>query len=58
MGVSNSIQYFNATRGNKLIATCHAEKSGRTLAFYTVDIIDDLGTPIAKMTATGFRRAQ
>ena len=57
MGVSNSIQFFNATRGSKLIATCHAEKSGRTLAFYTCDITDDLGTPIAKMTATGFRRA-
>ena len=58
MGVSNSIQYFNATRGSRLIATCHAEKSGRTLAFYTVDVTDDLGTPIAKMTATGFRRAR
>ncbi len=57
MGVSNSIQYFNVTRGSKLIATCSADKSGRSLAFYTVDITDDLGTPIAKMTATGFRRS-
>ena len=58
MGVSNSIQYFNATRGSKLIATCRADKSGRTLAFYTVDVEDDLGVPIAKMTATGFRRTR
>ena len=56
VGVSNSIQFFSSTHGSKLIATCHAEKSGRALAFYTVDITDDLGVPIAKMTATGFRR--
>lgn len=56
MGVSNSIQYFNATRGNKLIAMCSAEKSGRTLGFYTVNVVDDLGVSIAKMTATCFRR--
>ena len=57
MGVSNSIQFFNATRGSKLIATCHAEKNGRNLVFCTCDIVDDLGIPIAKMTATGFRRS-
>ena len=56
MGVSNSIQYFNATRGSRLIATCNAEKSGRSLGFYTVDVVDDLGVPVAKMTATGFRK--
>lgn len=56
VAVGNSIQYFSATRGSKLIATCHVEKSGRTLAFCTVDIVDDLGVPIAKMTATGLRR--
>lgn len=57
MGVSNSIQYFNATKGSKLIATCTIDKSGRSLGFYTVDVVDDLGASIAKMTATCFRRA-
>ena len=56
MGVSNSIQYFNASRGTKLIATCDVEKSGRKLGFYIVDVVDDLGVAIAKMTATCFRR--
>lgn len=56
IGVNNSIQFFASTHGSKLIATCHVEKSGGTLAFYTCDIVDDLGVPIAKMTATGFRR--
>ena len=56
MGVSNSIQYFNSTKGTKLIATCDVEKSGRSLGFYTVNVVDDLGVSIAQMTATCFRR--
>ena len=58
VGVSCSIQYFNVPRGSKLIATSYAEKNGRTLVFCTVDIADDLGVPIAKMTVTGYRRAR
>ena len=42
----------------EIIATCDADKSGRSLGFYTVDVVDDLGTPVARMTATCFRRAE
>lgn len=56
VAANNSIQYFNATKGSKLIATCNADKSGRSLGFYTVEVSDDLNVPIAKMTATCFRR--
>ena len=58
VAVNNSIQYLNATKGNKLIATCDVDKSGRSLGFYVVNVTDDLGAPIAKMTATCFRRAR
>ena len=57
VAVSNSIQYLSVSRGSRLIATCNADKSGRNLGFYTVDVTDDLGKPIAKMTATCFRHA-
>jgi len=57
VSVSNSIEFLSATRGSRLIATCDADKSGRSLGFYTVDVRDDLGTLIARMTATCFRRA-
>ena len=56
MSVANNIQFFSAAKGNRLIATGKVEKSGRTMGYYTVDIVDDLGTPVAKMTATCFRR--
>ena len=57
VAVENSIQYLSVAKGTKLIATCTVDKSGRTLGFYTVDIVDDLGTPVAKMTSTCFRRS-
>lgn len=52
VSVSNTIEYFSATKGSRLIATCDVDKSGRRLGFYTVEITDDTGKRIAKMTAT------
>ena len=56
VSVSNTIEFMAATRGTKLRATCDADKSGRSLGFYTVDVTDDLGNLVARMTATCFRR--
>ena len=56
VAVSNTIEYLNTAKGTTLTATCDADKSGRSLGFYTVEVVDDLGTPVAKMTATCFRR--
>ncbi len=56
VAVNNTIEYLNSTKGSTLIATCDADKSGRNLGFYTVEVKDDLDTPVAKMTATCFRR--
>ena len=56
VAVNNSIEYMSAAKGSKLIATCDVDKSGRSLGFYTVDVVDDQNTPVAKMTATCFRR--
>jgi len=56
VAVNNTIEYLNSTKGSTLIATCEADKSGRSLGFYTIEVKDDLDTPVAKMTATCFRR--
>lgn len=56
VAVNNTIEYLNSTKGSTLIATCKADKSGRSLGFYTIEVKDDLDTPVAKMTATCFRR--
>ena len=56
VSVSNTIEFLAGARGSRLIATCDADKSGRSLGFYTIDVADELGTHIARMTATCFRR--
>jgi acyl-CoA thioesterase len=57
VAANNSIQFLSSTKGSKLVATCDVDKSGRSLGFYTVNVTDDTGKAIAKMTATCFRRS-
>lgn len=52
VSVTHSIDFFRSSKGTKLIATAHCDKAGSRLAFFTVDITDDLGKDIARMTAT------
>lgn len=57
VSVSNTIEFLSGAKGGKLIATCNVDKSGRSLGFYTVEVADDTGRKVAKMTATCFRQA-
>lgn len=55
VSVSNTIEFLASTRGARLTAICDADKSGRSLAFYTVVVRDDLGVTVARMSATCYR---
>ena len=55
VAASNSIEFMNGAKGNKLIATSTVDKSGRHLGFYTIEVTDDTGRKVAKMTATCYR---
>ena len=55
--VSSSIEYLSPAAGKRLTATADADRNGRTLGFYTVDVTDDLGGHVARVTATCLRRA-
>ena len=55
VSVSNTIEFLSATKGDKLIAECNVDKSGRKLGFYTVDVSDNTGRKVARMTATCYR---
>ena len=57
VAVSNTIEFLAPAQGERLTATCNADKSGRSLGFYTIDVTDELGTHVARMTATCFRRS-
>ena len=56
VSVTNTIEFIAGTRGRRLVATCDADRSGRSLGFYTTVVTDDTGVEIARMTATCFRR--
>lgn len=55
VSVSHSIDFFRASKGTKLIATARCDKEGRHLAFFTVEVTDDLGKSISRMTAVSSR---
>lgn len=55
VSVSNEIQYLAAAKGDRLVATCTEEKSGRRMCFYTVRVTDGEGRLIALMHATSAR---
>ena len=56
VAIECNIRYFAAPKGEKLIATCTADKEGRSLGHYTVKITDDLGRKVAGYTAIAFHQ--
>lgn len=54
--VSCNIEFLNVARGKRLIATADADRSGHTLGFYTAVVVDELGTPVARMTSVVYGR--
>lgn len=58
VNVSSTINYLNASKGSKLIATARCTKDGKRIAFYDVDVIDDLGVDIANISIVAYRMVQ
>ena len=52
VSISSTIEFFKATKGAKLIAHATEDRSGSSIAFYTIDVTDDLGVAIARMVST------
>lgn len=55
VAIDCTIRFFSPAKGEKLIATGSANKPGRSVGFYTVDITDDLGTNVAQFVCTAHR---
>ena len=54
--LNSSIDYLRPPRGKSLIATATAYGGGRAICRYQVDVTDELGTHVARVTATGYRK--
>ena len=50
-----SINYLNAPKGKRLIASARCIKNGRTTMVINVDVRDDLGRSIALFVGTAFK---
>ena len=49
-----SATFLSAARGKVLMAEARCLKAGRATCLYTVDVTDDLGTPVAHLTINGY----
>lgn len=56
VSLSSGITYLGTAKGTRLIATANCVKSGRSTNYYRVDVTDELETPVACITITGFSK--
>lgn len=52
--LTSQISYLGTAKGGRLIAEAKRVKQGRSTGYYTVSVRDELGTPVAEVTGTGF----
>lgn len=50
-----SINYLNAPKGDKLVATAHIIKNGRSSAVINVHVVDNRERMVAQFVGTGFK---
>ena len=55
VSIHSDISFLNAAKGKKLVAKAMCVKDGKTTVCYRVDVTDDLGTPTAVVTVTGYK---
>ena len=55
---NHAFEMMSRAKGQRLIARAECTKAGRTLSFYVVNLYDELGTHVARMTATTMRTPQ
>lgn len=56
VSLNSSIAYLGAVRGEKLIATAKSVKEGKNTNFYEIYLEDELGSQVAVVNTTGFRK--
>lgn len=54
--LTSQISFLGAAKGRKLIAEAKLLKGTRSTSFYTIDVTDELGTQIASVSSTGFKK--
>ncbi|MEG1688033.1 MAG: PaaI family thioesterase [Angelakisella sp.] len=55
--LNSTISYLGVAKGKRLLAEARVIKAGRSTCVVTVEVSDELGTPVAIATMTGFRKS-
>ncbi len=56
VSLTSSISYLGVCKGKRLIAEAFCEKSGKSTCSFRVEVTDELGTRVAVVLITGFRK--
>ena len=57
VSVHGDIAFLSGVRGKRLLAEARCIRAGRSSCFYQVDVRDELGTHVARVSVTGFTKA-
>lgn len=55
--LDSMIHFLRPSTGTRLIATATCEHRSRTICVYRVDVVDDNGVAVAKVSTTGYTRS-
>lgn len=58
VAINNNISYLKSTRGSVLTATAKVVSTTKRICTYEIEVKDDLGDLIAKMTGTGYTKSE
>lgn len=56
VSIGCSISFMNAARGKVLYAKAVRRSQSRRISYYDVEVYDELQTPVAKMSVTGYNK--
>ena len=54
VSTTSQITFLGTAKGARQVAEARKVKEGRSTCYYLVDVSDDLGNPVAHVTASGF----
>ncbi len=56
VAINSNITYFKAPKGNRITAVAKETSAGKKICGCDVDVLDEDGTLIAKLSGTGYRK--
>lgn len=56
VALSVNVAFLGVAKGERLIAEAKMVKDGRSTCYYNVEVTDELGTQVAVVTVSGFKK--